>query len=158
MVKFKKERGILVPQKTRYPLSEPQTYKGKRKESLMSLTVRSTEKLPGVFILYPEGRLDSESYVLLEKKIDYLLTVGQARHMTLDMKGVEYISSMGVRVVFKAIKDLKQRGGQFSLMNLKPQVNKVFEIINALPSMRIYKSIQELDAYLDEMQKQSLEK
>ncbi|HMK64411.1 MAG TPA: STAS domain-containing protein [Thermodesulfobacteriota bacterium] len=123
----------------------------------MPLTVRSTEKLPGVFILYPEGRLDSETYVLLEKKIDYLLTVGQAKHMTLDMNGVEYISSMGVRVVIKAHKDLKQRGGQFSLMNLQPQVNKVFEIIKALPSMRIYSSIQELDAYLDEMQKQALE-
>jgi anti-sigma B factor antagonist len=122
----------------------------------MPLTIRSTEKLPGIFILYPEGRLDSESYTLLEKKIDYLLTLGQAKHLTLDMNGVDYISSMGVRVVIKAHKDLKQRGGQFSLMNLQPQVSKVFEIIKALPSMRIYSSIEELDAYLDEMQKQAL--
>jgi anti-anti-sigma factor len=123
----------------------------------LSLTIRSTEKIPGVFIIYPEGRLDSESYALLEKKIDYLLTVGQARHMTLDMNGVDYISSMGVRVVIKAHKDLKQRGGQLSLMNLQAQVKKVFEIIQALPSMRIYNSIQELDAYLDAMQKQALD-
>jgi anti-anti-sigma factor len=122
----------------------------------LSLTVRSTEKIPGVFILYPEGRLDSESYALLEKKIEYLLNVGQARHMTLDMTGVDYISSMGVRVVLKAHKDLKQRGSQFSLMHLQPQVQKVFEIIKALPSVRIYNSVEELDAYLDEMQKQAL--
>ncbi|MBA4393546.1 MAG: anti-sigma factor antagonist [Desulfobacca sp.] len=124
----------------------------------MSLTIRSTEKIPGVFILYPVGRLDSNSYSVLEKKIDYLLGVGQARHLTLDMTGVDYISSMGVRVVLKAHKDLKQKGGLLSMMNLQPQIEKVFEIIKALPSMRIYNSIQELDDYLTEMQKQTLTK
>jgi len=122
----------------------------------MSLTVRSTEKIPGVFILFPEGRLDSNTYSILEKKIEYLLSVGQARDMTLDMAGVDYLSSMGVRVIFKAHKDLKQRGGSLSMMHLQPQIEKVFEIIKALPSMRIYNSIQELDAYLTEMQNQTV--
>ena len=121
----------------------------------MSLTVRSTEKMPGVFILYPVGRLDSNTYPVLEKKVEYLLREGQARHLTLDMTGVDFISSMGVRVVLKAHRDLKQRGGLLSMMNLQPQIQKVFEIINALPSMRIYSSIQELDEYLFEMQEQT---
>jgi hypothetical protein len=38
-------------------------------------------------------------------------------------------------------------------MNLQPQIKKVFDIINALPSMQIFASIEELDEYLDAMQK-----
>ena len=32
--------------------------------------------------------------------------------------------------------------------------DKVFEIIEALPSMRVFKNTQEMDEYLDRMQKQ----
>ncbi len=122
----------------------------------MSLTVRSTEKRPGVFILYPIGRLDSNTYTVLEKKIDYLMREGQAWHLTIDMTGVDYISSMGVRVVLKALKDLKKNGGLLSMMNLQPQIEKVFEIIHALPSLQIFASIQEMDDYLSEIQEQTV--
>jgi hypothetical protein len=59
----------------------------------------------------------------------------------------------GVRVVFKAQKALKQQDGQFLMTNLQPQVKKVFEIIKALPTLKVFSSIQELDRYLDLMQK-----
>lgn len=122
----------------------------------MALTIRSTEKSPGVFILYPVGRVDSNSYSILEKKVDYLMREGQAKSLTMDMAGVDYLSSMGVRVFMKAQKELKKLGGSFSMMNLQPQIKHIFEIINALPSMQVFSSIQELDAYLDEMQKQTI--
>jgi anti-sigma B factor antagonist len=121
----------------------------------MSLTVSSTEKMARAFVVSPVGSLDSNTYGVLEKKIEYLLNDGQAQLMTLDMAGVEYISSMGVRVILKAQKALKQRGGSLTMMNLQPQIRKVFEIINALPSLQIFASIQELDNYLAEMQRQS---
>ncbi|MGD2270109.1 MAG: hypothetical protein PVI06_06895 [Desulfobacterales bacterium] len=40
-------------------------------------------------------------------------------------------------------------------MNLQPQIKKVFDIINALPSMQIFASIEELDEYLDAIQKKA---
>jgi anti-sigma B factor antagonist len=122
----------------------------------MSLKVNSSEKMPRVFILYPVGSLDSNTYGVLEKKVEYLLSEGQAKHITFDMAGVDYISSMGVRVVLKAQKQLRQLGGSLTMMNLQPQIKKVFEIINALPSMQVFSSIQELDGYLAEMQKQTI--
>jgi anti-sigma B factor antagonist len=123
----------------------------------MPLTVSSSEKMPRVFILYPVGSLDSNTYGVLEKKVEYLLREGQAKHITFDMAGVDYISSMGVRVVLKAQKELKHLGGSLTMMNLQPQIKKVFEIINALPSMQVFSSIQELDGYLAEMQKQTIQ-
>jgi anti-sigma B factor antagonist len=122
----------------------------------MSLTVTSKERQPGVFVISPMGSLDTKTHTILEKKIDYLLTDGAAMVITLDMTGVEYISSMGVRVVLKAKKDLDRRGGSLMMANLQPQIKKVFEIINAMPSLQIFSSIQELDDYLTEMQRQNM--
>jgi len=123
----------------------------------MSLTVTSVEKQPGVFVVSPFGSLDTNTHTVLEKKIDFLTGDGAARVITLDMGGVEYISSMGVRVILKARKDLTRRGGTLLMMNLQPQIKRVFEIINALPSLQIFSSIQELDDYLTEMQRQTIQ-
>jgi len=123
----------------------------------MALNVTSEEKQPGIFTVLPFGQLDSETYWVLEKRIDFVLNEGRARVVTLDMKGVDYISSMGIRVILKAKKGLAQRNGNLLIVNLQPQIKKVFEIINALPTLQIFASIEELDAYLTEMQRRALE-
>jgi anti-sigma B factor antagonist len=38
-------------------------------------------------------------------------------------------------------------------MHLQPQIKKVFDILNALPTLQVFASIQEMDEYLDAMQK-----
>ena len=123
----------------------------------MPLTITLQEKMPGVYVLYPVGPLDANTSQIMEKKVDYLIGEGEAKIITFDMAGVHYISSMGIRVVVKTKKQLKQRGGSLIMMNLQPQVNKVFEIINAIPSLNIFSSIEELDDYLTEMQRQTIQ-
>jgi len=73
------------------------------------------------------------------------------------MATLDYISSMGLRVILKTEKNLKQKGGNVVLTNLQPQIEKVFEIVNTLPSFTIFKDASEMDAYLDKMQKKALE-
>jgi anti-sigma B factor antagonist len=121
----------------------------------MSLNVKWVEKQPGVFVVSLFGSLDTTSHIILEKRMDYLIADNSATVITLDMGGVEYISSMGIRAVLKARKDLDRRGGTLLMANLQPQIKKVFEIINALPSMQIFASIEELDSYLTEMQRKT---
>jgi anti-anti-sigma factor len=69
--------------------------------------------------------------------------VAQGLDLTvLDMKELDYISSAGLRVIFKAAKQT----------NRKPHIDKVFEILKALPDMAVFANDQELDDYLDTMQ------
>ena len=42
-------------------------------------------------------------------------------------------------------------------MHLQPQIKKVFDILNALPSLQVFASVAELDSYLDAMQKTARE-
>ena len=47
---------------------------------------------------------------------------------------------------------MDNRGGKFLLVNLQPQIKKVFEIIKALDGMNVFKNQEEMDDYLTAMQ------
>jgi anti-anti-sigma factor len=125
-------------------------------EVSMPLNVNSREKEPGVFVVSSEGSLDTNTYSILEKKVDSILE-GSPKVIIFDMEYLNYISSMGVRVVLKARKALEKYGGNLVLLNLKPHVRKVFDIINALPSEQVFASVEEMDQYLDRMQRKIIE-
>ena len=120
----------------------------------MPLTLRVAEKKPRIFMISLTGALDTSTHMLLDDKIDQLVNEGGARIITLDMSGVHFISSMGVRSAFRAKKALAKNQGAFLMVNLQPPVKKVFEIIDALPTMNIFASLQEMDDYLARMQSQ----
>lgn len=118
----------------------------------MSLKVTSREKTIGTFIVKPSGTLDTNTHQILDNRINMLLDVSP-KMIVFDMEELEYISSMGVRSVARAKKELKKIKGEVVLLNLKPQIQKVFDIIKALPKEQIFNNIKELDEYLDLMQK-----
>ena len=53
-----------------------------------------------------------------------------------------------LRVFSTTRKTLKARGGQASFINLQPQIQEVFAIIQALPGVAIFKDVAEMDRYL----------
>ena len=118
----------------------------------MSLTVKLDEKAPGIHVVSPIGSLDIMNYTTLQKEIDSLLQKSP-KVIILDLKDLDYITSSGVGVIIKTRKIMKNNNGQVLLVNLQPQIEKVLEIIKALPDQRIFNNIEELDRYLDKMQK-----
>ena len=61
-----------------------------------------------------------------------------------------------MRSVFRARKLLAERGGKVVIANAQPQVQKVFDIVKAVPLSEIFRSVEEADAYLDRIQKKIL--
>jgi anti-anti-sigma factor len=121
----------------------------------MLLTVKTSKMAKGVFVIAPVGSINSDTYGILEKETEKVLK--KAPHkVILDMEGVDYISSMGLRVVLSTLKALKNINGDLAIVKLQPQIKKVFDIVNAMPSMRIFESMEEMDRYLDTMQKKAL--
>ncbi len=118
----------------------------------MSLLVRTVQKAKDAFIVEPSGQIDGNTFGILEKELDAILAQAPAL-IALDLAEVDYLSSAGIRVILKTKKSLTAGGGKLVFMHLQPQIRKVFEIIEALPSMRVFKDIQEMDEYLDRMQK-----
>jgi anti-sigma B factor antagonist len=121
----------------------------------MPLTTSVTEKMPGYYEIALAGRLDTETHGQVEKVAQDLLAK-QPKGIRLDMARLSYISSMGLRVVLKIAKDIKAKKGVFAILNLQPQIKKVFDIAATLPPESIFASVAEADAYFDEMQRRAL--
>ena len=83
-----------------------------------------------VLVLSPEGRIDhanSEDFRNgLGPFIDRCKTGGE--WMVLDLAGVDYISSAGLRCFMLAEKQAKAQGGTIVVAAMQPVVKEIFEI------------------------------
>ena len=118
----------------------------------MSLKVTSTENRPGVITISPIGSIDARTHTILEENVDSVLSE-KPNVIIFDMEFADYISSTGIRVLLKTKKALKETNGRMVFMKLQPQIQKVFDILKAIPTLKVFASIEELDKYLDVMQK-----
>ena len=71
------------------------------------------------------GRLDTTTAPSLEKTLSE--DMGESKNLILDFKGLEYISSAGLRVLLSAQKKM-QKIGSMKLINVCEEVMEVFEI------------------------------
>ena len=71
------------------------------------------------------GRLDTTSAPALEKAINK--DIGDAKNLVLDLKGVQYISSAGLRVLLGAQKKM-QKIGSMKVTNVCEAVMEVLEM------------------------------
>ena len=94
------------------------------------------EKQEGVLVLVPEGRVDSTTSDDLEKRLVGHMDRGE-RRLVIDMGGIEYISSAGLRVLLLLAKRLRAAGGDLVLCALGPAVRQVFELAGFLPIFRL---------------------
>jgi len=100
------------------------------------------------------GRLDSETAPLLDRELDQVLARPALERVVFDLRDLEYLSSAGIRCFIRARKSIEPRGGKLAVVNAQPAVRKVLDIVKAIPPGGLFASVAELDAYLDEMQRQ----
>lgn len=93
------------------------------------------------------GALDSQTAPALDQALDAAVKA-ECQLLAFDMGKLEYISSAGLRVVFKNVKRIKKNGGRVGISRMNAGVRKVFEIVQAIPDLDIFTSVEELDDYL----------
>ena len=76
-------------------------------------------------VLEINGRLDTITAPVLDKTINE--DIGDTKNLVLDVKGMEYISSAGLRVLLGAQKKM-QKVGSMKVTNVCEAVMEVFEI------------------------------
>jgi anti-anti-sigma factor len=121
----------------------------------MALGIQVNEKKAGFVEVALDGRLDTDTAPELEKRLSATLA-GSPRAVRFDMSRLSYVSSMGIRVLFKAFKALREKKAAFLMVNLQPQIKKVFDIAQALPPETVFSSVEEADEYFDAMQQKAL--
>jgi anti-sigma B factor antagonist len=94
------------------------------------------------------GSLDTATAPELERQMISCLA-GRVSHLLFDLAGLTFVSSAGLRLFQMARKQMVARGGgQASFVNMQPQVEEVFTIIQSLPGIGVFKDLEALDRYL----------
>lgn len=119
----------------------------------MPLTIQVNDA-PGTTTVTIGGSLDSATAPQLDKALAPLLD-RKGLVLLFDMAALDFISSAGLRVFMAARKKLTEKQGKLLMKNLRPHVQKVFDIVKSLPGVQIFSSVQELDAYLAKIQQQT---
>jgi len=117
----------------------------------MALKITPIQKNAHTVSLTLSGQLDSEAAPALDQQIQKALGDG-ANIIILDMASLKMITSAGVGVVMKTQTSLAKRGGELMMLNMQPQIKKVFEIVRLLPTLQVFDDTQEMDNYLIKIQ------
>ena len=88
----------------------------------MTIEIKKTETETIIEIV---GRLDTITAPALDKTINE--DIGDTKNLVLDVKGMEYISSAGLRVLLSAQKKM-QKIGSMKVINVCEEVMEVFEM------------------------------
>jgi anti-anti-sigma factor len=99
------------------------------------------------------GRLDTHTAPDLDQALDGFLTRPGIERLIFNLSQLDYLSSAGIRCFIRARKAIEPAGGKVAIVNPQAPVRKVLDIVKAVPQ-GIFASIEELDEYLDEMQRQ----
>ena len=94
----------------------------------MALSDTTVRRLDGVALVSPVGRIDYAGAAPLERTIEPLCADVSVAALVLDFSAVEYISSVGLRVLMVAARALRARHARLAVAALSPVVAEIFAI------------------------------
>ncbi len=112
-------------------------------------------RIVDVFVATPVGKIDHPNAEWLKQSLAPVLdaaALGQCA-LVLDFSRVEYISSMGLRVLLLAAKQLRAAGARIAVAALQPAVAEIFSIARFSHVLEIYPDVR---AALEELSRQAL--
>ena len=74
------------------------------------------------------GQVNNDSAVQLQQSLEKALAAAAPLRCALDLAGVSYISSSGLRVLLAITKRIRNSGGRLVLCGLQPPVQAVLEL------------------------------
>lgn len=118
----------------------------------MEFMIKENIEEPGVIVLSPVGKIDSDTSAVLEKKIKTCL-LQNPNTLVIDLQDVDFMTSAGVGVMMKAKTLINKNNGNFAMINPQPQIKKVFEIMRLVPTLNVFANTEELDEYLNKVKR-----
>ncbi|MBI2332357.1 MAG: STAS domain-containing protein [Chloroflexi bacterium] len=100
-----------------------------------------TEAKGGATIVTVSGRVDSETAPMLDAELTK--AADGSSKLVLDLKGVDYMSSAGIRAVVKASQAVEQKGGGVKLASVPESVQSLLYTVGLNQKIGAYASTDE---------------
>ncbi len=97
----------------------------------------NTSEMKRVMLFEVIGRVDSNNANELGAALDKTADDGQS-NLVLDLGGVEYMSSAGLREMVRVLKRVKRTGGDLRIANPSDRVREVLELAGLDSIFEIY--------------------
>ena len=95
-----------------------------------------------VTVVRMEGNLDSNSSPAAHDELTRLIDGGASR-LLINLEGVGFVSSAGLRIIVSALKKLMDCEGGLRLSNLNDPVTQVFEISGLISVLEVFATEEE---------------
>jgi anti-anti-sigma factor len=102
----------------------------------------SEDKTGEILTVALKGRLDASTHSSVEKRILELIQGGE-RNLVLDLRELEYISSIGLRVLMVVAKRLKSVKGEIAVCCASESIRQVFDISGFVNIFRMLETREE---------------
>ena len=109
------------------------------------MELQFTQMENGIRLIKLIGRMDIKSVADVETKFAGYCS-GQKPRVLIDLSGVDFLASIGIRLLVLNARAVANRGGKMALLNPIPNVKNVLEI-SGIPSMiPLYSNFESAEA------------
>jgi anti-anti-sigma factor len=134
-------KSTIFAVKTKWPASSiVKSAKATTKKWRVTNMNVKTQEEKGYWVVKLEGRLDISNSSQFEQECMQWIEQGQRRFI-LDLGGLEYISSAGLRSILAATKKLKAQNGSLSLCSLSGLVEEVVTVSGFDNILRVFPDV-----------------
>jgi len=104
-----------------------------------------TQEVANVLVMHVTGRVDHTT----AKQCESLLLphlegcTGEVKKALIDLSGVDYMSSAGVRVLMLALRQCQKQQGELVLAELSPMLQEVFKIMRLNSVFRVVATVRD---------------
>ena len=101
-----------------------------------------TNNTQSVSVINVNGRVDSDTAPELDNALTKLLTDNKNK-IILNLQGVDFLSSAGLRAMVKALKDAQHSGGDVRLVSVSEPTEVILRTVGMLQMFKMYSTYEE---------------
>ena len=105
----------------------------------MNLTIAVRKVSAETRVLTVQGEIDVYTSAYLKEHVATAIAEG-AKHVAMNLSGVEYLDSTGLGVLIGALKNLKERNGSLILIGPSRRISRIFEITGLHKIFTVYQT------------------
>jgi anti-sigma B factor antagonist len=104
-----------------------------------------TDNTQNISVMKVMGRVDSETAPQFDNALSELLN-GNRNKIVLNLQGVEFLSSAGLRAMVKALKDAQKSGGDVRLASVSQPIEVILRTVGMLQMFKMFSTSEEAAA------------
>ncbi len=111
----------------------------------MSTLSIETDNMQGISVMKVMGRVDSDTAPELDNAFARLLQANKNK-IVLNLQGVEFLSSAGLRAMVKALKDAQKSGGDVRLASVSQPIEVILRTVGMMQMFKMFATSEEAAA------------